>query len=120
MAWYIDTVRITVQAIDTDQNQIIPRLQPLSGGTVLQIFGYEDEITGLEALVVGSGDLSSIKAMAIDGATHTVSGPDNFNHDYYVKSVSAKRQLTRAQTFRTDKDCYADVYNVELELYDGE
>jgi len=120
MAWYIDSTRITVQKLDSDKNQIIPRLQPLSGGTVLQIFGYEDEITSIGCLVVGSGDLSIITAMVTDGLTHTLSGPNNFVHDYYIKSISSKRQLTRAQTFRPDKDCYAEVYNVELELYDGE
>jgi hypothetical protein len=120
MAWYLDTVRITVQKLDGDNVQIIPRLQPLSGGTVLQVFGYEDETTSLGCLVVGSGDLASLQGMVIDGLTHTLSGPENFVHDYYIKSLSHSRQMTRAQTFRSDKDCFASVFNVEMELYDGE
>jgi hypothetical protein len=117
MPWYLDTTRIFVQKLEGSQSQIIPRLQPLSGGTVLQFFGYEDEITKVTCKVVGSGDLGQLTDMSIDYSYHTLSGPDNYVKDYYVKSISHNRLPTRAQTIRTDLDCYESIYDVEIEFY---
>lgn len=117
MAWTIDGVRIFVNDWKESEAQIIPRLQPLAGGTVLQIFGYENEITHIVGLVVGIDDKDSIKSMAFDGVTHTVSGPYGLVDDFYVKSVAATMQPTLMQTIRPDLDCYDPVFVIELELY---
>jgi hypothetical protein len=116
--WLLDSTRIFVQKLEGNINQIIPRLQPLSGGTVLQFFGYEDEVTKVGCLVVGEDDLADLKGMAIDYSYHTLSGPDSYTQDFYVKSISSDRMMTVAQTIRTDLDCYAPVFKVELELYE--
>lgn len=117
MAWYIDSTRIFVNDWKESEAQIIPRLQPLAGGTVLQIFGYENPITRITGLVVGVNDKDAVKAMGIDGALHTLSGPYGLVDDFYVKSVAATMQPTLMQTIRPDLDCYDPVYVVEMELY---
>ena len=116
--WLLDDTRIFVQKLEGNINQIIPRLQPLAGGTVLQFFGYESEITSVGFKVVGSGDLATLKGMAIDSSYHTLSGPGNYYEDYYVKSITHDRNKTIYQTLRLDLDCETPVYDVELELYE--
>ena len=116
--WLLDDTRIFVQKFEGNISQIIPRLQPLAGGTVLQFFGYESEITNVAFKIVGSGDLSTLKGMAIDYSYHTLSGPNNFVQDFYVKGMNHSMDRAVAQTIRPDLDCYDPVYNVELELYE--
>lgn len=118
MAWYIDSTRVFVNDWKESDAQIIPRLQPLAGGTVLQIFGYENTITHLTGLVVGIEDKEALVSMGQDGAEHVISGPYSISGSYYVKSVGATMQPTLMQTIRPDLDCYAPVYVVEMELYE--
>jgi len=56
--------------------------------------------------------------MAIDYSYHTLSGPNNFVQDFYVKGMNHSMDRAVAQTIRPDLDCYDPVYNVELELYE--
>jgi hypothetical protein len=116
MAWTLDGVRIFVQDLPHDTKQTIARLQPLSGGTVLQIFGYENPVYKLSGIIVGSGDLKSLEDMSIDGATHTLSGYFA-NEDYYVASFSAKPKKPGYQSMRPDLDCEAQVYDIDMDLF---
>lgn len=122
--WHIDTTRIFVQELVDDSNQIIPRLQPLDGDTILQLFGTETSIFKLKGKVVGYTDLNTLKGYSRDATTHVVlesiSGvaePDMFNMTLYLKKVTASRDKTLMQTIREDLDCYAPVFDVDIELY---
>ena len=65
--WSLGGIRIFVQDMREHTAQIIPRLQPLSGGTVLQVFGHEDDIRTVSGLVVGQADKNDLKDMATGG-----------------------------------------------------
>jgi len=114
--WLLDSTRIFVQDLEGNTEQIISRLNPLSGGTVLQLFGYDDEITSLNFKVVGSGDVDTISSMTIDGATHTLSGPSYYD-TFYVAKFSYKSTMSACQTLRQDLDSTAIVYDGQVELY---
>ncbi|MGQ9642796.1 MAG: hypothetical protein ACUVT3_02940 [Ignavibacterium sp.] len=119
--WYLDTTRIFVQKYETTNNQIVARLQPLSGLSVHQIFGAESEVINIECLVVGNTDRNTLKAKVRDGATHTLTGAFGINiTGLIVKSM--KDSLTNAicQTLRPDLPETAPVYSVSLELYRDE
>jgi len=115
--WKLDNVRIFVQKMVGDMGQIIPRLQPLSDSTVLQFFGWEDEIIKVGAKVVGESDLETIRAMRTDAATHNLTGYDSFNESWYVKSISWSRDNYPFQTIRPDLDCETPVFTIEIEFY---
>lgn len=117
MSWYIDSTRIFVGDHEESNGQIIPRLQPLSGGTTLQIFGYESRITKLAALIVGETDRDAIRDMAKSGAQHTLTFPDTSTTDYYVKSVTFKQKYNICQTIRPDLAEDASVFDAIIELY---
>jgi hypothetical protein len=117
--WTIDSTRIYAQKLNEETKQIIPRLQPVGGGTVLQIFGYDSDIYKLAGKVVGYTDHDAIKAMANDGNTHTVTESGGWTKTVYVSNFSSSRDSAITQTMRTDLSCYAPVFTVELELFDG-
>lgn len=122
--WTLDSVRIFTQELADDLGQIIPRIQPLSGGTILQVFGNETSIYKMKCIVVGYEDVDTIKSYVHDGVTHSflespsgipVSGM--FNEDLYIRKANITRERTSMQTIRPDLDCYSPVFNIDLELY---
>lgn len=118
MSWNVDSVRIFVQDESQDDKQIIARLQPLADNTVLHIFGYEDPVIKLSAIVVGTGDATLLRTFAKDGIRHSVGYPDfGFINLLYVNSVSTKRTKSIFQTIRPDLPCESPVFTVDLELY---
>jgi hypothetical protein len=119
MGWYLDSTRIFVQDWKLHEDQIIPRLQPLNGGTVKQIFGYESPITNINAIIVGSADADTLRAMTEDGATHTLVVPSGeYGADSYeVKNIALARIMCICQTIRPDLPTDAPVYTVDIELY---
>lgn len=114
--WQLDNVRLFAQEYEMDDKQVLPRLQPINGGTVIQIFGYESEVTRLQALVVGSGDWYSLKALAKDGEYHTLVTPI-WSGDYLVASVKGKWQRGICQTLRPDLPEDSPVFIVDIELF---
>jgi hypothetical protein len=120
MAWYFGARRIFVQDYSETDTAIVPRLQPLSGPTVYQWFGYERPILNLSGLVVGNTDKVAIKGFYDDGIARTLTGPYSINKDYYVKKCVIKLNPTTCQTIRPDLDTDSPVYNIELELYEAE
>jgi len=117
--WYIDSVRIFVQDVQDDDVQIIARLNPLGGGTTLHTYGDEDEITKIQAYIVGFTDKTAIKDMTEDDAWHTITSPwasDTWG-SYKVKSASFKLTNMICQTLRPDLDEDAPVFMVNMELY---
>jgi hypothetical protein len=117
MAWYLDNTRVFVQEHKRNGTQIIPRIQPLTGGTVHQYFGYESPILNFSALIVGEADRTDIESMYYDHSAHTLSGPYGIV-DYYVHSQSISLEDASYQTIRPDLDCEAPVYTVAMELYE--
>lgn len=117
MSWYIDSIRVFVQEHEESNGQIIPRIQPLSGGTVLQVFGYESRITKLSAIIVGDTDRDALRAMAKSGSNVTLTFPDSSTTDYIVKSVNFKQRHNLCQTLRTDLAEDAPIYDVGIEFF---
>ena len=118
MAWYLDTTRIFVNEHVEDAAQIIPRLQPLSGGTVQQLFGYESPTLGVAALVIGSGDARVLRDMTTDASLHTLTGPEGVMGDYLVKKINLARIYSICQTMRPDLPEDAEVYEAKIDLYE--
>lgn len=119
MAWTIAGTRIFVNESKEDAGQIVPRLQPLSGATVLQTFGYESDVRTITGLVIGSTDKDSIKALRTGGTAALVS-PEGSLGSFTVKNVSVQRVHSINQTLLIDAThaCDDPVYQVEVQLYE--
>lgn len=117
--WTYGSVRIYTQTDVDAAGQIIPRIQPLAGSTILQIFGYDSTIKNLTAIVVGVSDHDTLEGFSIDGSTHSLVSPEGTVGNFYLKSLSIARQFSIFQTMRSDLDCDAEVYLATLELYGG-
>ena len=117
MAWTIDGIRIFAQNLKEETGQILPRLQPLSGGTVIQQFGHESDVRTLSCLVVGKTDKDAIKAFT-QGTNVELVGPLGSEGNYEVKQVIVNwaRNIT-CQTLRPDLADDSPVYDVEVQLY---
>lgn len=118
MAWTLEGIRIFVQTNDETTSQTIARLQPLSGATKKQYFGWEEEIKKLTAYIVGNTDFLAIKGMAqSSGIPYTLMYDSTTIGEYVVHSASISEKMGICQTLRPDLDSTASVYLVELELY---
>lgn len=117
MSWTIDSTRIFVQKLNDSDVNIIARLQPVAGGTILHNFGYEDEICKLNGFIVGLTDKAALKAMAKDSANHSLTTPWGDWGDYKVKNVSFELVNVVCQTLRSDLDANSPVFTCDLELY---
>ena len=118
MAWTLNSKRIFVQEYTINGSQIIPRLQPLTGGTIYQWFGYETQRLTLAGIVVGNSDKNALLGFYDDGTSRTLLGPYSINKDYFVKDITVTLLPITCQTLRPDLDDDAPVYNVKLELYE--
>jgi len=116
--WTLNGIRIFVQEMPDATKQTIARLQPVNGGTVHQVFGYESRTFTLNAIAVGQTDADALRALAVSGSTYTLVTPWGSLTDLYVASVSLKPTMAISQTIRTDLDCDATVYNVEIQIYE--
>ncbi len=117
MNWTLNSVRFYVQEINGESGQIIPRLQPISGGTILQIFGYEDEINTVNAIVVGVTDKNALMALPTTGSAYVLQSPEGSLGSFYVKKASYKRIPNVCQTMRPDLAPDCPVYMMDFELY---
>lgn len=115
--WTLNGIRIFVQENTADGSQIIPRLQPLSGGTVLQFFGYESYVRNINAYVVGDTDVAALLALRKTSTAYTLISPIGSLGDHYVKKVSFKQIPNICQTLRPDLAEDAPMYIVDMELY---
>ena len=117
MAWTYNSIRIFVQEMSDTRTQIIPRLQPLASGTILQFFGYEDEVKSLSSIIVGSGDKASLEALMTTGNSYELVSPEGSLGDYYPESMVSNRIAVVSQSLRTDLACDSEMYNVEMKLF---
>ena len=117
--WTMNGIRIFVQESKAETSQIIPRLQPLNGGTVLQFFGYEDQVRSLDAIVVGDTDRDGLLDLVASGAgtSFTLVGPEGSDGNFFVKKIGYSRIPNICQTLRTDLAEDAPMYNFNLQLY---
>lgn len=117
MPWTLGGQRIYVQEINGEGTQIIPRLQPLSGGTILQFFGYENEVKQLNAIVVGNTKRDTLLAYRKTSTLRALVSPEGSLGDYYVKKVQYKRLPIVCQTIDTSLSEESPVYSMDFELY---
>lgn len=118
MAWTYGGVRIYAQKSEQNTSQIIPRLQPVDGGTVLQVFGYESLIRQITALVVGDSKHNSLRAFAQDSGTgHTLVSPEGSLGSFILRGFSSRRTDSTCQTIDPTLPSEAPVYEVDLELF---
>lgn len=120
MPWTLGGQRIYVQDIDENTSQIIPRLQPVSGPTVLQFFGYEAITRNVTAIVVGDTIKNVLIGYAQDGGvSHELVSPEGSLGNWVVKSCVPRRTKSICQTIDIAQPEEAPVYDVELELYEA-
>jgi hypothetical protein len=117
--WQLGGVRIYTQESNENTSQILPRLQPLSGGTVVQVFGYESLIRQISVLVVGDTNKNTLKGFSQNGGvSKTLVSPEGTLGDFVVKSATVRRTKSICQTIDTSQPEDAPVYEVDLELYE--
>jgi len=120
MAWTYGGTRIFVTESAEDSEQIIARLQPLAGDTVLQVFGYTTPISKLGCYIVGDTDKNHIESLVASGVSFELVNYDGVVGDFYLKNVSIKQIYSICQSLRTDLPETANVYIADLELYKDE
>lgn len=119
MAWTLGGQRIYAQKSDEETGQILPRLQPLSGGTIVQVFGYDSLIRKMQVLVVGDTIKNAIRGFSQDGGTsHALVSPEGSLGNFVVKSVGVSRTESTYQTIDITQPCEAPVYELDIELYE--
>lgn len=118
MSWSLSGIRVFVNESKEEAGQIVPRLQTLSGGTTLQVFGYESDIRTLTGLVVGDTDKNGLKTLRTTGSSYTLLSPEGSLGDFVVKNVGITRVHSICQTIRPDLAETAPVYQVEIQLYE--
>ena len=118
MAWTLNSIRIYAQEFDEINKNIIARLQPLSGGTVLHRFGYESTVYTLNGVIVGTVDKDALLSLAKSSSTYTLVTPYATIATVSINTAKVNQRLSViSQSMRGDLDCNAPVYDIALELY---
>jgi len=118
MAWTLGGNRFYVQKHAEATSQIMPRLQPLSGGSQLQVFGYDSTIKTISALVVGDTIKNVFQGYAKDGGTsHALVSPEGSMGNWIVKDFQPNRIPNVCQTIDTSQAEDAPLYDCEFILW---
>jgi hypothetical protein len=118
MAWTLGGNRIYVQKSTEGSSQIMARLQPLAGGSVIQSFGYDSTIRSLGGLIVGDTIKDAIAGYSKDdGTVHALVSPEGSLGNWIVKSFSVNRTNSTCQSIDQAQPETAPVYEFELELW---
>lgn len=115
--WSYAGRRIFVQEYSSGRKQIIPRLNPIGAGTILQIFGHDERILKVNAFVVGFEDMTALRLLTASGISFDLDTPVEGTQSWFLNDIQDKLTKGIKQTLRTDLDCEAPVYLVDLELY---
>lgn len=115
--WSYAGHRIFVQEYASAHKQIIPRLNPIGAGTILQIFGYDERIQKINAYVVGKTDMDALRLTTTSGISFDLVTPQEGTFPWFCNDVQDKMILTICQTLRPDLPEDSPVYIVDLELY---
>ena len=121
MSWSLGGTKIFVQKIPGGVKQIIAKLQPLSGGTVYQRFGYETNSVKLSAITVGTANRNALRAFTTTGIHYHLLDPDGTDVGaFYVLSVSDDRVncISQSIDLTGTLDCDSPVFNLEIELFE--
>lgn len=116
MAWTFNSVRVFVSKRTGSAKQIIPVLQPISGGSVYQFFGWETETVQISGLIVGATDLRALLALIGTATSYSLVSPEGTIGNFFLKEFKYNRLPVTNQTIRTDLACEAPVYEVDLDL----
>jgi phage protein U len=118
MAWSLNGTRIFVQKYTGEEKQIIAKLQPLSGGTIFQFFGYQTNQVKLVAKVVKKSNVDDLKALTITGTSYSLVSPEGTIGDFFVEDVSEDRNTSIYQSLllTTGYSCTDPVYDVTISL----
>ena len=119
--WYYNGIRIFVQTIRDDQEQIIAELNPVNNDTVYHLFGWTKPKYTVNAVVVGSSDVTALKGLLNQQTAYTLSGEfTDTNYtvtiDAYPRRMSFGWRRGIRQTLRDDLSSSAQVYDLEMEL----
>ncbi len=117
MAWTLGGHRIYAQESSEETGQILPRLQPLDGGTVIQAFGYESTVRQVDAIVVGDTRKNALKAFAQSETPVAFVSPEGSLGNVIVRKFQAKRNKTTCQRIDLALAETAPVYDISFELY---
>lgn len=118
MAWTLGGHRIYAQKSDENTSQILPRLQPLSGGSVIQSFGFDSIVRNLSVIVVGDTIKNALRAFAQDaGTVHALVSPEGSLGNWIVKSCVPNRTTSTCQSIDQTQPDTAPVYEIEIELW---
>jgi hypothetical protein len=115
--WSYAGHRIYVQEYQSGHKQIIPRLNPIGDGTILQIFGYDERILKVNAYVVGFDNMTQIRLLTTSGISFDLATPSEGTYPYYCNDVQDRMVKTVCQTIDPTQPEDAPVYLVDLELY---
>jgi hypothetical protein len=115
--WTLNGTRIIATSEDAELSQIIARLNPINNGTVLQAFGYDEEIRKIVCVIVGDTDMDAIKALTTTATAVPLSSYDGPEGNYYVAKVAYNRKPVWKQTVRSDRPAFSPVYVASIELY---
>lgn len=116
MAWTLGGVRIFPEKITQSEKPILAELQPVEGGTIIHVFGYEDELMRIEGKLVGPTDRLTLRDLIRTGSPITLSGPNGVIDEYTVKSSEFDRLNVICQTLRPDLADDEIVYQMSLEM----
>ena len=118
MAWTLGGHRCYVQKITKGASAIAPRLQPISGGSKIQNFGYDSTIRNVEAIVVGDTINDALETFSKDGMQlHALVSPEGSLGNWMVKDCNSDRTPSTCQTIDETQPEDAPVYNVSLVLW---
>lgn len=122
MAWKFGTVRVYANQDDSKREQIIARLQPIDAGTILHIWGWEDEIKTFGGMIVTTGDLETLKGYYNTGLSYTLSSDYGSLGDYFVKNLQYTRTPTTNIVLfdRPEISCTDPTFDIVMELYRDE
>ena len=118
MNWSIGGIRIFVTDGTEEVGQIVAKLQPLSGGTIHQIFGYETATRKLSCYIVGDTNKNAVEALTTSGTTHTLNSPEGALGSFIVEKVSIPRVPCVKQTLDLTGGltCDSPVYRGDITL----
>lgn len=116
--WQYNGLRIYVQKSSKGASQIMPRLQPLAGGSVLQSFGYDSTVRNVTAVIVGDTIEQALEALSKDGGlAHAFVSPEGSLGNWILKEYSSNRTESTCQTIDETQPEDSPVYDVELTLW---
>lgn len=109
-------MRIYTSSFEEGGKQIISELNPIGGGSIYHIFGFEDEKLAIGGIVIGEVDKDALKGYYKTGLSYTLSGDLGTVGNFFVEGIKLKRRLVDRQTVRSDLPVRSPVYEFSMEL----